>query len=126
MPRQPHKPNKDTRKTVEAMTGYGIPQDEICRVVEVSLPTLHKYYRKEIDTGATKANAKVVESLFQNCMAGNVTGQIWWTKTRMRWKETTRQEHTGEDGGPIEVVDPKELARRIMTALGMEEKPEKE
>lgn len=34
---------------------------------------------------------------------------------------TDKHEHTGADGGPIEVED-KELARRIMTLLGMKEK----
>lgn len=27
---------------------------------------------------------------------------IWWTKTRMGWKEVQSHEHTGKDGGPIQ------------------------
>jgi len=96
----PHKPTADQRKSVQAMTGFGIKQEDICTVIGICLHTLHKYYREEIDTGVTKANAMVAEGLFKQSMAGNVSAQIFWLKTRARWKEPP-QEHTGEDGGPI-------------------------
>ena len=69
------------------MSSYGIPHDDIARVVGVTGKTLRKHYRAELDTGHIEANAEVVGSLIQNAKDGNVTAQIWWTKTRMGWSE---------------------------------------
>jgi hypothetical protein len=58
-------PTDEQRKNVEILVGLGLRQEEICRLVRdrkdkpISVPTLEKHFRKEIDTGATKANATV-------------------------------------------------------------------
>jgi hypothetical protein len=101
-------PAQEQRTLVESLVAYGIPYLEICRLVinprtnrPINTETLMKHFRDELDVGATKANAKVAESLYTQALAGNMTAAIWWTKTRMGWKETIRSEHTGADGGPI-------------------------
>lgn len=102
----PHVPTDVTKKQVETLAAYGIPQDEIRKVVGVSLPTLYKYYRHELDTASTKANARVAESLYRKATTDgsqSVTAAIFWLKTRAGWKETVVNEHSGPDGGPIEV-----------------------
>ena len=87
-PYGPHKPTEETRKTVLAMTGYGIPQTDIATVIGITKPTLEKHYRTELDTGMTIANAKVAESLFNMATKkDNATAAIWWTKCRMGWRE---------------------------------------
>jgi hypothetical protein len=58
-------PTDEQRKNVETLVGLGIRQEDICQIVRdkrdkpISVPTLEKHFRKEIDTGATKANAIV-------------------------------------------------------------------
>ncbi len=69
------------------MVGFGIPQADICAVIGIAKGTLEKHFRAEIDQGAAKANAKVVESLYNQATGGNVTAAIWWTKARMQWSE---------------------------------------
>lgn len=96
--RPPHDPTPAMRKQVEAMSAYGIPQDEICKVIGVSIPTLEKHYRAELDTAAAKANARVAESLFRKATGDgpqSVTAAIFWLKTRAGWKETVVNEHAG-------------------------------
>jgi hypothetical protein len=96
------------RKTVEAMSAYGIPQQKIAAVIGICKPTLEKYYRVELDTADAKATAKVAESLFQKATGNHpqsVTAGIFWLKTRAGWKDTTRHEHTGANGGPLQHVD---------------------
>ena len=78
----PHKPTEKTRELVTNLSVSGARQEQICDVLEVSKKTLLKYYRKEIDTGITEANARVVGALFANAMAGNVAAQIFWCKVR--------------------------------------------
>lgn len=88
--RPPHEPTESTRRQVKALAAYGIPQDEIGRVIGVSKPTLEKHYRDELDRAEVEANAKVAESLFRKAMGDgsqSVTAAIFWLKTRARWKE---------------------------------------
>ena len=88
--RPPHQPTEATRKQVKALSAYGIPQDEIGKVIGVSKPTLEKHYRDELDRAQSEVNAKVAESLFRKATgdgAQSVTAAIFWLKTRAQWKE---------------------------------------
>jgi hypothetical protein len=97
-----HKPNDDRRKQVKAMSGYGITQEDIATVLGIDSKTLRLYYAEELAKGAPEANAAVAQSLFQMATKGkNVAAAIWWTKTRMGWKETVRVDGTGEGGAII-------------------------
>src|SRR5919107_4365711 len=90
--RPPHQPTEATRKQVKALAAYGVPQDEIGKVIGISKPTLERHYREELDRGEVEANAKVAESLFRKATgdgAQAVTAAIFWLKTRARWKEPT-------------------------------------
>lgn len=105
-------PTDDQRRMVEAMTGYGIPQEDIARVVGTDHVTLRKHFRDELDIGIAKANSRVAEFLFEQATGQRgdgsqaVTAAIFWMKTRGRWKETVATEHSGPDGKPIEITDP--------------------
>jgi hypothetical protein len=65
--RPPHQPSEALRRQVRALAAYGIPQDEIARVVGLSKPTLEKHYRPELDRAETETNSKVDE---QACSLG--------------------------------------------------------
>lgn len=114
MPRKAHKPTDQQRALVEAMAAYGIPQEDIGRVVGVSHPTLRKYYKKELANGAPKVNARVGKFLFHAATgdalkdepakltgADCVRAAIFVAKTRMGYKESIRQELTDGDGNPL-------------------------
>jgi hypothetical protein len=49
---------------------------------------MRKHYRDELDLGETEANAQVAGFLFNSAKSGNVTAQIFWLKTRARWRQT--------------------------------------
>ena len=51
MANPPHKPTDDQRKSVKAMSAYGIPQDDISKAVGITAKTLRKAYRDELDLG---------------------------------------------------------------------------
>lgn len=89
--RPAHAPTDKDRKQVESLAGFGIPQAEIARLIGISIHTLEKHYREELDTGASKANAQVAQALFKRALgsdASAVTAAIFWLKTRARWSET--------------------------------------
>jgi hypothetical protein len=83
------------------MSVYGIPEIDIARVVSIDPKTLRKHYRDELDMGETKANAQVAGYLFNSAKNGNVTAQIYWLKTRAKWRET-----------PVELRHSGAIARR--------------
>ena len=99
MGRKAHIPDPAMRRQVETMAAYGIPETDISRVVNIDPKTLRKHYRDELDLGETKANAQVAGFLFAAAKSGNVTAQIFWLKTRARWKEVPSElKHSGAVG----------------------------
>jgi len=92
------------RRQVEAMSGYGVPFEQIAALVRdgIDIDTLRKYFSPELINGKAKANAQVGKGIFQKAMTGDTTAQIWWSKCQMGWKETQRHELTGADGQPLE------------------------
>jgi hypothetical protein len=97
MGRKAHQPDPVTRRQVEAMAAYGIPEADIAMVIEIDPKTLRRHYRKELGTGHIKANTKVAENLYRKATGDgreSVVAAIFWLKTRARWKETTVNEVT--------------------------------
>jgi hypothetical protein len=95
MGRKAHQPDPVTRRQVEAMAAYGIPETDIATVVEIDPKSLRRHYRRELSTGHIKANTKVAENLYRKATGEGreaITAAIFWLKTRARWKETTVQE----------------------------------
>lgn len=88
MPQQPFSPTDEQRRTVRAMSGFGIPQADIATLLEIDDKTLRKYFRREIDRGSIEATAKVAQTLFQMATSGqNTAAAIFWMKARAGWRE---------------------------------------
>lgn len=98
----PHEPTETTRKLAETLSGLGVPQEEIARQLAISLPTLHRHYRAELDAGMAKANAVVARRLY-DLTKTNASAAIFWLKIRAGWSERQQIEISGKDGGPIQV-----------------------
>ena len=120
MRRRGHQPDPSQRRQVEALAAYGIPETEISRVVGIDPKTLRKHYRDELDLGETKANAQVAGFLFNAAKSGNVTAQIFWLKTRARWREVPSEHwHSGAIGTyDLNQLTDDALERIISSALG--------
>jgi hypothetical protein len=105
--RKAFEPTDAERKQVEAMSGYGVPMDQIAILVRdgINVETLRKYFERELATGKAKANSKIGSTLYQKAVDGDTTSLIWWSKTQMRWKEVQQHEISGIDNAaPIETV----------------------
>lgn len=96
-------PTDDERKQVEALSGYGLPQDQIAILIRggIHLDTLRTHFSTELVSGKAKANGQIGKTLFQKAMGGDTAAMIWWSKSQMRWAETQKHEHTGADGGEV-------------------------
>jgi hypothetical protein len=90
------------------LCSFGITQDEIASFLNIDIKTLCKHYRRELDTGATKANAAMAKRLFDaGVKDGSVPAMIFWLKTRARWRETDNQSVDSDGSITINVIKAK-------------------
>jgi len=118
--RPPYEPTRTSRRYVASMASVGLTQEEMAAVLEMSVETLVKHYAMELATAAAAANEAVGKSLWMQAVGGPKrdwtravpAAGIWWSKTRMRWKEPPAEHRfSGPGGGPIqsEVVSAREF-----------------
>lgn len=99
--RKPFEPTPEELKQVEAMSGFGVPHEQIMTIIRdgICKETFYKYFQDVIDKGKAKANAKIGQSLYNKALSGDTTAMIWWTKSQMGWKgETVVLDHKSTDG----------------------------
>ena len=80
----------ETARMVTQLSGLGIPHEQICSMLDISKPTLYKYYDAELLKGKATANAKISQNLFSIATGSGreaVTACIFWLKTQARWTE---------------------------------------
>lgn len=96
-------PTDEERRQVEALSGYGLPQEQIAILIRggINLTTLREHFATELVAGKAKANGQIGKTLFQKAMGGDTAAMIWWSKAQMRWAETQKHEHTGAEGGDM-------------------------
>ncbi len=83
-----HQPTDATRQTVQLHVMMGSRQEVIAEILGISVDTLYRHYKAEMDTAREKANASIGGALYKKAMGGDTTAMIFWLKTRARWKET--------------------------------------
>jgi transcriptional regulator with XRE-family HTH domain len=94
---------------VESLAANGLTQEQIASALGISETTLHQRKRDSADfaaaikRGKAKGIALVTNKLMESIKGGNMTGMIFFLKTQAGWKETNVQEHTGANGGAIQV-----------------------
>jgi orotate phosphoribosyltransferase-like protein len=82
-----HKPTSESRESVTALKSFGNTDAEIATYLDISVETLTKYYKRELETAVVDANRAVANSLFKKATKGNdVSAQTFWLKTRARWR----------------------------------------
>ena len=54
-PHNKHQPDDKSRSLARQLAGVGVPQNDICIIIGVSKPTLHKHYREDLDRGLAEA-----------------------------------------------------------------------
>jgi hypothetical protein len=86
-------PTDSERKQVEALSGYGLPFENIAALVRdgIHKTTLMDHFQQELQRGKAKANARIGQTLFNKATGGDTTAMIWWSKTQMRWREDRDQ-----------------------------------
>ena len=103
----PHEPTEENRKLVSFAIAIGGTEPAIAEFIGISDNTLRKYYRKELDIGLFRFTMALAKKGYQTAMGDGPQAAAWgmfFLKTRAGWREVTRQEQTGEGGGPIKWI----------------------
>ena len=106
--RPSHVPTDETRNLVESLSGFGIPQDEIARLVGIDPKTLRFHYADQIELGSIKATAKVAQNLFTMACKPTREGlsaAIFWLKVRAGWSEYAPRLRAEETLGKKEAAE---------------------
>jgi len=90
-----HRPTKERREQVQLYACAGVPQERIALILDISVKTLRKYYREELDISLDKANAEIAGKLFKKAQNGCFKSQKFWLQTRARWSTRVEVENTG-------------------------------
>jgi hypothetical protein len=99
-------PTDKDRAFVRAMSMAGAQHERMAEVIGITAKTLRKHFRHELDYGRDQANANVVANLYRQATKDDpkaITAAIYWTKAQMGWREASRTEITGADGGPAKI-----------------------
>lgn len=102
--RPPFQPTEEHRKIVNMMKAGGFQNTMIAHALSIDEKTLVKYFREDLDAGGAKAHATVIGNLFRQATKDDprsTAAAIFWAKTRLGWKDTTRFEHGGIENSPI-------------------------
>ena len=89
MPKIVNKTEENARMVVH-LSGLGLPHEQICSILDISKPSIYKYYDEELIKGKATANAQISENLFKIATGTGreaVTACIFWLKTQARWTE---------------------------------------
>lgn len=111
--RKPGRPSKYREEYAEQayrLSLLGATDEELAEFFGVSKRTISSWketqsaFLQALRKGKDEADAKVVESLYQQALSGNVTACIFWLKNRQRhrWRDKYAMEHAGPGGGPIQ------------------------
>lgn len=103
--RPAYEPTDKDRAQVSLLAAMGVPDYDIAKVMQVSGPTLRKYFAQELEVGHIQANAKVAQSLFRQATdqtKPSVAATIFWLKCRAGWRETATPDGSWEPIGKKE------------------------
>ena len=89
-----YKPTEQDRAMVARMVSVDIDQNAMCAVLNITVPTLHKHYRRELDTSYVKLLTRMRYKLVTKADAGDTACLIFYNQTH-GWN----QRLTVVDGG---------------------------
>lgn len=103
MARPEWKPTEEQRKTVERMSGRGVPVASIAAAVGVANDTLYKHCRDDLMRGRMRIHDEIGGVIVEKALAGDSRCLELYAKCQMGWSEKQQHEISGPNGGPMQV-----------------------
>jgi AraC-like DNA-binding protein len=119
-PASPRKPGRPLlaidKKVVEGMAAVGATNIEIAEFVGCSVDTLTRHFAEFLAKTRTDLRTRLRRAQLTAAFDGNATMLIWLGKQMLGQQDKQALEHSGPDGGPIQ-VQAEELRERLTTRL---------
>jgi hypothetical protein len=96
----------------------GTRTDVIAVLCDIDVPNLHERYGTILQTAVQEANGHVGNALYTKAINGDTQAQIFWMKTRAKWKETL--DLSSEDGSMSTVSFQNAVVDALKKAHGKE------
>jgi IS30 family transposase len=97
-------PTEEQRRQVETLSGYGLTQEQIARMLGVHVQTLRKHCDLEMKSGKDRAYTQAVNSLFANIKKGKEASIFFYLKTQHHWRERSEVTLSNPDGSALQAV----------------------
>lgn len=119
-----HVVTPETRAQVEMLAGCGLTRAQIAACLGIHVDTLHKRYRKELDSGPAKGVAAVARNVFRQATKDNfkaIPAALAFLKQHGGWHDKVQHEHSGE----VLVETQEQRVRRLHQAAMIDVTPER-
>lgn len=108
---------------LEKLCAMQCTDEEIAAFLGVSTRTIERRrkvpsFRETMDRGKAKGRVSVRRNLFRLASAGNAVANIFLAKNLLGYKDVVSNEHTGPEGGPIQMSLADVLRERKKAAAG--------
>lgn len=94
-------PTQEQRDAVMAMTAAGIEHRPISLALQIPMRTLQRHFIEELKNGVDIINAVVGGGLAAKAKAGKQPYDIFWSKSRMGWRDRVSHGFEDERGQPV-------------------------
>lgn len=88
-----HVVDNKSRAHVRSMVSVGIPIKDVALVMNISVPTLYKYYGHELTVGKLEVIHMVGRSVIKDALEGDRASKFFYLKCHGGWNETQEVLH---------------------------------
>jgi hypothetical protein len=102
-----YEPTPADRATVQNLAALGATHKEIAMCIGrtgISEPTLRKHFRRELNNSLTEVKALAMSQVVAAMKRGEAWAVCFFLKCRGGWREKQEIEHSGPNGGGLQMV----------------------
>jgi hypothetical protein len=86
-----------TARQIMTLASWGMPQVQIATLFGITVNSMAKHYRNELDKGMARGNSKIAKTLFKKAMDGDISALIFLAKVRLHMSTVQKVDHTSSD-----------------------------
>ena len=106
-----HEVTDESKRTISNLFLAGVPIKDIARYMRMTERTLMSKYKQDLEDFKMERDNMAMGKLWYHIHEDNSFPALkFYMATQMGWKETSKLQHEGKDGGPIKI----EVTRTIV------------
>ncbi len=106
-----HIPTAKTRAKVEGFVCACFTQEQIATYLDISIPTLHKHYRKELDETYMNKTMALSNAVYKDALSGDKGQREFWLRTVGKWANAKPKDEKERDEKILTLLE--QLANKL-------------